>query len=269
MSDTNRFKALINNTDPAVVTVDNLTGSAPVLVTCDHASNLVPKQLSNLGLDDQELKRHIAYDIGALDLSKALAEKLDAPLIFSGYSRLVVDLNRHLDDPSCIPIVSEGTEIPGNHPLNQQQRQCRIDELFWPYHNQFEQTLDGFQDNGVHPVILAIHTFTPVYYGVKRPWHTGVMWDTDGRMAVPFMNNLKQRGDLEVGDNQPYTALDPLGYAFDVHARKRGLPHLFIEVRQDLVSDEVGVMRWATIIHQALEPLLDDKHLYSLLEEQA
>ncbi len=267
MSGTNHCKTLINDNDPAVVTVENLTGKAPVLVTCDHASNLIPRPLENLGLDDGDLNRHIAYDIGALDLSKALADKLDAPLIHSGYSRLVIDLNRHLDDPSSIPIVSEGTEIPGNHPLDQHQRQLRIDEFFWPYHNKFAQILDEFQAKGIHPVILAIHTFTRVYHGMERPWDTGLMWDTDDRMALPFMDNLRQHADILVGDNQPYTALDPLGYAFDVHARKRGLPHLFIEVRQDLVTDELGVMRWATIIHQALEPLLDDEHLYSILEQ--
>ena len=267
MSSESKFKLLNNDDVTAAVTVENLTGCAPVLVTCDHASNLIPSQLGSLSLDANQLERHIAYDIGALNLSKLIADKLNAPLIYSGYSRLVVDLNRHLSDPSCIPIVSEGTEIPGNHPLSEQHRQARIDELFWPYHNKFAEVLNGFQSKGIHPVILAIHTFSPVYHGVERPWHTGVMWDTDDRMALPFMENLKNRGDLIVGDNQPYTAIDPLGYAFDVHARGRGLPHLFIEVRQDLVTDEVGVMRWATIIHQALEPLLDDQHLYSILEQ--
>ena len=266
MLDSAHSQQLINKTDSAVVEVENLSGSAPVLVTCDHASNHIPDSLKNLGLGDGELDRHIAYDIGALDLSRMLADKLNAPLIHSGYSRLVIDLNRHLDDPSSIPIVSEGTEIPGNHPLTQTQKQIRINELFWPYHDKFSQTLDGFQANGIYPVILAIHTFTPVYHGMKRPWHTGVMWDTDDRMALPFIKNLKQQADLIVGDNQPYTALDPLGYAFDVHARGRGLPHLFIEVRQDLVSDEVGVMRWATILYQAVKPLLENKNLYSKLE---
>ncbi len=267
MSSESKFKLLNNDDMTAAVTVENLTGQAPVLVTCDHASNLIPSQLGDLGLDANQLERHIAYDIGALNLSKLISDKLDAPLIHSGYSRLVIDLNRHLSDPSSIPIVSEGTEIPGNHPLDQDQCQARVNELFWPYHNKFAEVLNGFQSKGIHPVILAIHTFTPIYHGVKRPWHTGVMWDTDDRMALPFMKNLKIRDDLVVGDNQPYTAIDPLGYAFDVHARGRGLPHLFIEVRQDLVMDEVGVMRWATIIHQALEPLLDDQHLYSILEQ--
>ena len=258
--------SLITDNDPAVVKVENLNGTAPVLITCDHASNYIPERLEKLGLSDNDLNRHIAYDIGALDLSRMLADKLDAPLIHSGYSRLVIDLNRHLDDPSSIPIVSEGTEIAGNHPLTNKQKQNRIDQLFWPYHDKFSLTLDGFQSAGIHPVILAIHTFTPVYHGIKRPWHTGVMWDTDDRMALPFLNNLKKQTDIVVGDNQPYTALDPLGYAFDVHARGRGLPHLFIEVRQDLVADEVGVMRWASILHQAIKPLLEDKNLYAKLE---
>ena len=267
MLDSTLSMNLIGENNPAAVTIENKAGKAPVLINCDHASNLVPAGLNDLGLESDELDRHIAYDIGALALSRAIAEKLDAALIHSGYSRLVIDLNRHLDDPSSIPIVSEGTEIPGNHPLTQAQTQARTNELFWPYHNTFSQTLDAYQAKGIHPVVLAIHTFTPVYHGVKRPWHTGIMWDTDDRMASPFMQNLNQRGDLIVGDNQPYTALDPLGYAFDVHARGRGLPHLFIEVRQDLVSDEVGVMRWATIITQALAPLLDNPQLYCVLEQ--
>ncbi len=257
---------LIAEDEPAVVEVENTMGTAPVLVSCDHASNYIPKKLNDLGLGHSDLSRHIAYDIGALNLSRVLADKLDAPLIHSGYSRLVVDLNRHLDDPGSIPIVSEGTEIPGNHPLTQIQKQRRIDELFWPYHNKFSHTLDGFQSKGIYPAILAIHTFTRVYHGLVRPWHVGVMWDTDDRMAVPFIHNLRQQTDFKIGDNQPYTALDPLGYAFDVHARGRKLPHLFIEVRQDLVSDEVGVMRWATILYQAVKPLLENKNLYCKLE---
>lgn len=266
MLNTAHSHSLIAEHEPAIVMVDNLSGSVPVLVTCDHASNYIPESLTNLGLDNNDLNRHIAYDIGALNLSRVLADKLNAPLIHSGYSRLVVDLNRHLDDPGSIPIVSEGTEIPGNHPLTQSQRQIRIDELFWPYHHKFSMTLDDFQSMGVYPVILAIHTFTRVYHGLERPWHAGVMWDTDDRMAVPFIHNLRQQADLIIGDNRPYTALDPLGYAFDVHARGRGLPHLFIEIRQDLVSDEVGVMRWATILYQAVKPLLENKNLYSKLE---
>ena len=258
--------SLLSENEADVVTVENSGGNAPVLVTCDHASNYIPGALKNLGLDGNDLNRHIAYDIGSLDLSRVLAAKLNAPLIHSGYSRLVIDLNRHLDDPGSIPIVSEGTEIPGNHPLTQAQKLIRTNQLFWPYHNKFSHILDDFQSKGIHPVILAIHTFTRVFHGLERPWHTGVMWDTDDRMAVSFIRNLKQQTDFIIGDNQPYTALDPLGYAFDVHARGRGLPHLFIEVRQDLVTDEVGVMRWATILYQAVKPLLENKNLYSKLE---
>lgn len=266
MLDSAVAQKLISENEPAVVSVVNASSTIPVLVTCDHASNYIPRKLNNLGLGERDLGRHIAYDIGALNLSRVFADKLGAPLIHSGYSRLVVDLNRHLDDPSSIPIVSEGTEIPGNHPLTEAEKQNRIDGFFWPYHNRFSLTLDGFQSRGIYPAILAIHTFTRVYHGLERPWHAGVMWDTDGRMALPFIRNLRRQTDFNIGDNQPYTALDPLGYAFDVHARGRGLPHLFIEVRQDLVTDEVGVMRWATILYQAVKPLLDNKNLYSKLE---
>ena len=223
MLDESNSHELVRHDEPLVVEVENQNGGAPVLVTCDHASNRIPDSLNELGLNDRDLSRHIAYDIGALDLSRVLADKLGAPLIHSGYSRLVVDLNRHLDDPSSIPIVSEGTEIPGNHPLADKQKQTRINELFWPYHNTFSQTLDGFQARGVHPVILAIHTFTPVFHGQERPWHIGVMWDTDERMALPFLQNLKAQNGLIIGDNQPYTALDPLGYAFDVHRTWTGV----------------------------------------------
>lgn len=266
MIDTAGTVSLLDENAPAVVELVNLSGTAPVLVSCDHASNFIPASLNNLGLENHDLNRHIAYDIGALDLSRVLADKLNAPLIHSGYSRLIIDPNRHLGDPGSIPIISEGTEIPGNHPLSGSQKQARIRQFFWPYHDKFSLTLDGFQSGGIYPVILAIHTFTPVYHGMERPWHVGVMWDTDDRMAIPFIQNLRQQTDFMIGDNQPYTALDPMGYAFDVHARRRGLPHLFIEVRQDLVSDEVGVMRWATILYQAIKPLLENKKLYSKLE---
>ena len=248
--------------DPSPVEHVNPEGKAPVLVTCDHASRRVPKSLRNLGLDAESLKLHIGWDIGAADVSRGLARRLDAPAILAGYSRLVIDCNRDLDDPTSIPAVSDGIPVPGNQDLSPAAKARRGDALFRPYHREIEAALDRFAARGVHPAVLSIHSFTPVMNGVERPWHIGILWDKDPRMPVPVLAALRREPGLVVGDNEPYSAREPAGYTVRHHAVTRGLPHLSVEIRQDLIATGAGTAEWADRLVRVLTPILEDPGLY-------
>lgn len=242
--------------DPNPVTVLNPAGSAPILLLCDHASNRVPLALGDLGLSAEERGRHIGYDIGAEVMTRHLSEWFDAPAVLSGYSRLVIDLNRRLDDPTSIPPVSDGVFVSVNQHLTEQDRAARAEALFHPYHAAVTDLLDGFTGRGVRPSVLSIHSCTPVMAGFERPWHIGVLWNQDGRIPEPLMAELARAGDICVGDNQPYSGRDHHGFTMTHHAEARGLPHVLIEVRQDLIETPEGQRRWAERLYQAFLPVL-------------
>lgn len=225
----------------------------PVLLACDHASSRVPASLRDLGLPARDLARHIAVDIGAADLTRRLAELLQVPAVLSGYSRLVVDCNRHLDDPSAFPLTSDGSVIPGNQALSDESRAARADGLYWPYHRAIAHLLESL---GPCPALVAVHSFTPDLGGVARPWHAGVLWDRDDRLAEPLLRALRADGAWLIGDNEPYSGRHPAGYTMDAHAESRGLPHVSIEVRQDLLASADGIARWAALLASALRPIL-------------
>jgi len=256
------FPELLTATDPPPVEHINAAGMAPVLITCDHASRRVPRSLHNLGLDAASLRLHIGWDIGAADVSRGLARRLDAPAILAGYSRLVIDCNRDLDNPTSMPAVSDGVPVPGNQDLGPAARAQRVEALFKPYHRAVEAALDGFAARGHHPAVLSIHSFTPVMNGVARPWHIGILWDKDPRMAVPMLAALRREAGLVVGDNEPYSAREPAGYTVRTHAEKRGLPHLNVEIRQDLLATDSGTTEWAERLARVLTPILEDPALY-------
>ncbi|MGH7125229.1 MAG: N-formylglutamate amidohydrolase [Stellaceae bacterium] len=256
------FPELLTAADPPPVEHVNAEGKAPVLITCDHASRHVPKSLHNLGLDAASLKLHIGWDIGAAEVSRRLARKLDAPAILAGYSRLVVDCNRDLDDPSSMPAASDGLPVPGNKDLSPDAKTQRVEALFRPYHRAIETALEGFTARGVHPSVLSIHSFTPVMNSFQRPWHIGILWDKDPRMAVPALAALRREAGLVVGDNEPYSAREPAGYTVRTHAEKRGLPHLNVELRQDLIGTDSGAAEWADRLVRVLTPVLEDPSLY-------
>jgi len=256
------FVELLTAADPPPVEHVNAEGKAPVLITCDHASRRVPKALRNLGVDAESLKLHIGWDIGAADVARGLARRLDASAILAGYSRLVIDCNRDLDDPTSIPAVSDGVPVPGNQDLSPAAKAQRVEALFRPYHRAIEAALDGFAQRGVHPAVLSIHSFTPVMNGFERPWHIGILWDKDPRMAVPVLAALRRETGLVVGDNEPYSAREPAGYTVRTHAERRGLPHLNVELRQDLVASDAGTAEWADRLVRVLTPILEDPGLY-------
>ncbi len=244
--------------------LENAEGRAPCLVLCDHATNRVPRRLRGLGLSTAELERHIAHDIGALAVSQRLSALLDAPLLWAGYSRLVIDPNRHLADPTSIPLVSDGTFVPGNEDLSEADRALRAEALFWPYHRLVEGAISESLRRGQVPLVVGVHSFTPVYEGVARPWDLGLLTDTDRRATEPLLAYLRQFDDSLVGDNEPYSATSPRGYTFDVHVLPQGLPHVLIELRQDLIADAAGAAAWANRLAPGIKELLARPDLLQL-----
>lgn len=242
---------LLGADDPAPVTCVNPDGGTMLLI-CDHASARIPRQLDNLGLGADALARHIAWDIGAAKVSHILADRFQAPLILCGYSRLVVDCNRHLDDPTAIAVESDHVPIPGNRNLSAADSAARAQAIYHPYHRAIDGQIARLKTALAAPPVISVHSFTPVFEGYERPWHIGVLWNQDDRLAKPFMQALRARGDVLVGDNQPYSARENYGYSVAVHAEDHGLPHLLLEIRQDLIDTDAGVASWSAIVGNAL-----------------
>jgi predicted N-formylglutamate amidohydrolase len=260
---------LIGPEDPPPFTLYNEQGSAPVLLVCDHASRAFPAAMHQLGLADWVLDKHVACDIGAEMVTRHLADRLDAPAVLAGYSRLIVDLNRQLYHESAFIKVSDGIAIPGNLDIPDQEREQRIRSFFNPYHEAISAQLKRFEDRGITPAFLSIHTCTPVFNNVVRHCQIGVMWDNDPRIPVPLMDKLREVPDLEIGDNEPYSGKHPHDYTVDVHAEREGLASVGIEVRQDLVSTPEGAEKWAGILGDAFEFVLRDESIYHRITRKA
>ncbi len=240
----------------------NPEGKAPVVLICDHAANAVPKSLAGLGLGRDELNRHIGWDAGAAELARLLADRLDAPAVLAGYSRLVIDCNRKLGHETSIPAMSDGTAIPGNRNVTTDGVARRADAIFHPFHRAVEEVIAAVRARGPAPAIMAIHSFTPEMEGVPRPWHISVLWDKDPRIPIPLMAALRRRDGLVVGDNEPYSGREHYGYSTEVHATAAGLPNALIEVREDQIRTADGIARYAGILCDALAGVLADPDLY-------
>lgn len=256
---------LIGPGDPPPYMTYNDHGSARVLLVADHASPFFPEGMNQLGLADWVLERHVAWDIGSDKLTRSLADELDARAVLAGFSRLIVDPNRKLDDPTAFIEVSDGIAIPGNMGLDDEQKALRVRSFFRPYHEAITARLERFGSRGFVPALISVHTCTPVFDRIVRPWQIGVMWDRDPRIAVPLMQRLRRMEGVCIGDNEPYSGRHPHDFTIDYHAEPDGLPHVGIEVRQDLVSDEAGARRWAAVLADALRPILARDSLYSAL----
>lgn len=256
--------SLIGPGDPPPYMTYNDHGQAPVLLVADHASPFFPAALNQLGLADWVLEEHVAWDIGVDELARCLADELDAPAVLAGFSRLIADPNRRPDDEGVIPVISDGIAIPGNMDLSGDQRRQRFESFFWPYHDAIDARLDSFRDAGIVPAMIAVHTCSPVFDRVVRPWHVGVMWDKDPRIPLALLDHFDAREDICIGDNEPYSGRHPHDFTIDFHAEANGLPHVGFEVRQDLVATPEGARRWAGILASALKPILADPRLYSL-----
>ncbi|MCW5747466.1 MAG: N-formylglutamate amidohydrolase [Alphaproteobacteria bacterium] len=236
---------LLSADDPPPFSTRNEAGRFPLLLLCDHAGKAVPRALGDLGIADAELSRHIGWDIGALDVATELSALLDAPLVASSYSRLVIDCNRWPGGEGSIPEVSDGTRIPANAGLAADAIDARANGCFWPYHNEVERLLGGFATRGVKPALFVVHSFTPAMNGVRRPWHLGVLWRTDERLPLPLLAELRELDGVLTGDNEPYSARAAYEYTLTAHADAHGLPHCSLEIRQDLIGTRDAAIAWA------------------------
>lgn len=227
------------------VRVTNPGGKSPFVIVCEHASNFIPASFGTLGLDPAELSRHIAWDPGALPVAATLAETLDAALVESCVSRLVIDCNRPLDAPDLVPERSESTDVPGNRGLDAAARAARVAASHAPFHAALGDLVAARLLAGVPTWLVTIHTFTPVYHGVPRPWHVGILHDDDARLAMPIIAALRAEQGLVVGVNQPYAPRDRVYYTLERHARAHGLACAMVEIRNDVVRDAAGQRQWA------------------------
>lgn len=255
-------ETLIAADEPPALSIINPDGRSQLLLVCEHASWRVPRSLNNLGLSSDSLKRHIGWDINAVEVARALSDHFDARLVIANYSRLVTDLNRSINDHNCFRERSESQWIPGNQGLTAEQRNLRINEIFKPFHAGLEHEINRFTVRGISPVLISIHSFTPVYKTEVRNVEIGILWDRAARLAEPLMAGLRAQNHLAVGDNLPYSGRHPEDYTIDVHGEASNLACLGIEVRQDLIATQAGIDDYAARLIRALEPVLADPALY-------
>jgi predicted N-formylglutamate amidohydrolase len=236
---------LLGSQDVPPVHEDNAAGRSPFLLTSDHYGRAIPRRLGDLGLPASELTRHIAWDIGIAGVADALSKDLDAHLIAQRYSRLVIDCNRPPEAPSSIPRISEATVIEGNADLADEAAATRRRAIFDPYHHRISEVIDRRLRDGVPTVLVSLHSFTPVYAGIARPWHIGTLYHRDTKLPPRLLKLLRAEPGLVVGDNEPYAVSDDTDYTIPVHGEARGLMNSGIEIRQDLIADPAGQKQWA------------------------
>jgi predicted N-formylglutamate amidohydrolase len=234
---------------------------AGVLLLCDHAANALPAEYGSLGLPRAAFARHIGYDIGAAGVTRRLAASLRCPAVLTTFSRLLIDANRGPDDPTLIMRISDGAIVPGNARIRAEEMERRRRSYWQPYRDEVSALLGRMQASGPVPAVIAIHSFTPAWKGHPRPWHVGILWDLDDRLASPTITALKADDKLVVGDNEPYDgALE--GDTMYHHGTMGGLPHMLVEIRQDLVADAGGQAAWAERFARILRPILADPGLH-------
>ncbi len=244
-------RRLLSADEPGPFKTLNPLDEQPILLVCDHASRRFPKSLGDMGLDPFARRCHLAVDIGAGALTESLAASLGVTAVLAQYSRLVMDCNRELLDPGAFLEFGDGVVVPGNRNLHQSDKDLRAEVLYWPYHKAIDQQVQRLRNIGPGPAFIAIHSFTPVMNGESRPWQMGVLWDTDTRLKEIFLEGFSAAG-YHVGDNEPYSGKAPQDFTIDHHAEAIGLPHVGIEIRQDLIDDAAGVAEVAALMHQII-----------------
>ena len=237
--------------EPTPFLILNADAIVPVLLVCDHASNRFPRSLETMGLEYLDRVSHIALDIGANAVAEMLADNLGATAVLCQYSRLIVDCNRELIDDSAFLENSDGVDVSGNHNLQESEKERRASEIYWPYHNAIKDQIVRLKKHSIDPVVISIHSFTPVINGNDREWEIGVLWDKDPITAEIFLTRLGDAGYL-VGDNEPYSGKDPEDFTIDYHAESIGLPHVGIEISQNLISHDDGVKRVSNILKEII-----------------
>ncbi|MEO5326363.1 N-formylglutamate amidohydrolase [Mesorhizobium sp. CC13] len=237
------------------VRVTNRDGRSPYVILCDHASNRLPAAYGTLGLDAAEMLRHIAWDPGALPVARRMAEGLDATLVESCVSRLAIDCNRPLAAHDLIPEISETTAIPGNAGLSAAEREERIALSWRPFHEAIGEVVSDRLREGRETRLVSVHSFTPVYKGVQRPWRIGIIHDEDERLAAPLIAALQALDGPVVGVNEPYSPADRVYFTLEHHGRSRGLPCAMIEIRNDEIAAQAGQRKWADLLAGILSDL--------------
>jgi len=240
--------------DPEPVELVNAGGVSPFVLSCEHAGRAIPENLGDLGVQAADMERHIAYDIGAEGVSRRLSAALDAPLVLQRYSRLVIDCNRPFDAPDCMPAVSDGTAVPANAGLAEEARRQRFAAIHEPFHDTLAGLLDRRGEAGQPAVLVSVHSFTPrLKGGPQRPWALGVLSNRDDSFADAFLSAFQAANpNIISAHNEPYVVDDLSDYTIPVHGERRGLPHLLLEIRNDLIADEAGQSRWAKLVAEAL-----------------
>lgn len=238
---------------PEPIEVLNEDSDCEIVLVCEHAANHIPAEYDRLGVTQDDMERHIAWDIGAAAVTRGLAEALGATAFLGTYSRLLVDLNRPFGGLSSMPVRSEATSIPGNVDLTEAEFQRRRNLVFDPFHGRIEARLDARQAAGLPTRIVAIHSFTPVYLGVARPWHVGILFDQSADFAEATMAALAQDPALVVGANVPYVIDRDEDYAIPVFGTDRGNPAILVEIRNDIISDAAGIADWSRRMTRVLQ----------------
>jgi predicted N-formylglutamate amidohydrolase len=241
--------------EPPAFAIEREHGGSPFMLICDHASRRIPRALGDLGVPESELQRHVAWDIGAAGVASHLAAMLDAFAILQNYSRLVIDCNRPLDSSGSIVARSEATDIPGNANIDAASAAIRAREIFQPYHARIGAELDRRAAQGRPTILISVHSFTPVYHAVSRPWHVGMLYGRDARVARRLLAIIRAEGRWNVGDNEPYAVTATTDYAIPVHCERRGIAHVGLEIRQDLIEQAHGQAEWAARIAGWLSPI--------------
>jgi predicted N-formylglutamate amidohydrolase len=242
---------LLSADEPGPFRVLNPLADKPVLLVCDHASCRFPKALGDMGLDPFARRCHLAVDIGAGPLTEMLAERLGVTAVLHNYSRLVVDCNRQLMDPSAFLEYGDGILVHGNRNLHQEEKDRRAEALYWPYHRAIDEQIKRLRACGPAPAFIAIHSFTPVLNGESRSWQIGVLWDRDEKVKEIFLEDFRAAG-YYVGDNEPYSGKAPQDFTIDHHAEEIGLPHVGLEIRQDLLDNPDSVQLIASVMERII-----------------
>jgi len=243
---------LLGADEPPAVLASRRDGRSAFVIAVDHASRRIPRRLATLGLAESDLERHIAWDIGALAVAQSVSAALDAPLVAQNYSRLVIDCNRRPGEPTSIPTMSESTLIPENLNLPAEQISARRREIFEPYHQHLSALLEERAAAHRHTILIVQHSMTNVFMGVRREMHAAVLYNQDRRFAGCLLEALRSEAGLVVGDNEPYSGKQEIGYTLPHHGERRGIPHVEVEIRQDLVQLPSGQAEWSRRMTAAL-----------------
>tara|TARA_B100001971_G_C18218908_1_gene555800 strand:- start:212 stop:1048 length:837 start_codon:yes stop_codon:yes gene_type:complete len=252
---------LLTQDDPKPVDVLNIDrlGETNILIICDHASNKVPRKLNQLGVDDTVLNQHIGSDIGTDKLGPYIANALNAPAVISGFSRLVIDLNRDTDSKNSIPEVSDHIKVPGNQNLSKDQKQKRLEELYRPYHQKIDDCIDIIKGKGKKPFVISIHSFTPEMDGKKRETDIGILWNENKDISLRLIGALRNLAPAaKIDGNAPYSLLDAphLNHTINKHNLNQSDANILVEFKQDLISDDAGVKKYGDLFVNALQDIL-------------